>query len=145
MSAKSRYVRPWVLTCTAPRPHGSTSARLADCKDCVYGGKAPPLLDDCVLMQLPSPNLSYLHFTSLGIQNSAHTEITVKTWILLDQNTTGLSFCRPALLPTSEPNSCLPCVSVSIHYYSAEEISCHGNLLFQKSLVLIMCRALETK
>lgn len=95
-------------------------------------------------MQLPSPSLSYLHFISLGIQDSAHTEITVKTGILLDRNTpasppVGLLCSQP-----KQPKSSPPHVSVSI-YYCAEE-SHRGNLFFfQKSLVPIMCQALEMK
>lgn len=50
-----------------------------------------PSLDNCMIMHLPSPNASYLHFLSLDLKNTTHIEIKMKTWVIPDQNATCLS------------------------------------------------------
>ena len=44
-----------------------------------------------MIMHLPSPNPSYLHFLSLDLKNTTHIEIKMKTWVIPDQNTMYLS------------------------------------------------------
>lgn len=112
----------WVSTYIAPKP--------ARQKTPSNGEEAPPPLDNYVIMQLPSPNLSYLHLLSLDIQNTAHTEISAKTWILLAQNTTCLSFCGPAPYPNVRSRF-VPTLCLSFHL-----LLCRGDQLPWQSVLL---------